>query len=418
MPAIIDILKLKEDRAQKLAEARSILERAEKESRSLTSDEKLQWDKAMKDVSDLKDRADNAERQEQMEREIAANREHREERRDEKRTYEDANMQRRSEAAYEKAWAKYMTRGLHGITQDEYRALQADVDASGGYTVLPTKLTESITKALDNVVKIRTLATIYPMVKAASLGVMKLDADPSDAEWTTELLTGSQDTAMAFGRRDLSPQAVAKRIKISNKLINLSTVGIENFVKERLVYKYGVTQEKAFLTGTGSGQPLGVYVASANGISTGRDVSTGNTTTAITIDGLINAKMSIPAQYRNQPSFSWNFHRDTVKMIMKLKDTTNQYLLQPVVRAGEPDTILGHSYFESEYAPNTYTAGLYVGILGDWKYYAIAESLEYKIQRLVELYAETNEIGYIARMELDAAPILEGAFARVKLAAA
>lgn len=417
MPAILDIVKLKEDRAQRVAEARQVLEKAEKENRSLTGEEKGQWDKAMKDIGDMKDRIDNAERQEQLDRELLANpTPNREERRDEKRTYEDDNMQRRSEVAYEKAWRKYMVRGLQGMNGDEVRALQADVDASGGYTVLPTKLTESIVKLLDYTVQIRKWATIHSMLKAANLGVMKLDADPSDADWTSELLTGNEDTAMSFDRRDLSPHPLAKRIKISNKLVNLSTIGIEGLVKERLAYKFGVTQEKAFLTGNGTGKPLGVFVASANGISTARDIATANTTTAITFDGLINAKMSIPAAYRSKPSFAWMFHRDAVKMIMKLKDTTNQYLWQPSVRAGEPDTILNVKYAESEYAPNTFTAGLYVGIIGDWSYYHIAESLEYKIQRLIELYAETNQIGYIARVELDAAPIFEEPFARVTLA--
>jgi hypothetical protein len=60
----------------------------------------------------------------------------------------------------------------------------------------------------------------------------------------------------------------------------------------RLAYKFGVTQEKAYLTGDGNQKPLGVFTASNDGISTGRDVSTGNTTTAITFDGLIEAKVA------------------------------------------------------------------------------------------------------------------------------
>jgi HK97 family phage major capsid protein len=38
------------------------------------------------------------------------------------------------------------------------------------------------------------------------------------------------------------------------------------------------------------------------------------------------------------------------------------------------------------------------------------------VQRLVELYAETNETGFIGRAEVDGAPVLAEAFARVKLA--
>ena len=39
-----------------------------------------------------------------------------------------------------------------------------------------------------------------------------------------------------------------------------------------------------------------------------------------------------------------------------------------------------------------------------------------QIQRLVELYAATNQVGFIGRMELDGMPVLEEAFVRVKLA--
>ena len=70
----------------------------------------------------------------------------------------------------------------------------------------------------------------------------------------------------------------------------------------------------------------------------------------------------------------------------------------------------------SEYAPNTFTTGLYVGLLGDFSHYWIADALEMTVQRLVELYAGTNQTGFIGRLETDGAPVLEEAFARVKLA--
>jgi HK97 family phage major capsid protein len=39
-----------------------------------------------------------------------------------------------------------------------------------------------------------------------------------------------------------------------------------------------------------------------------------------------------------------------------------------------------------------------------------------QVQRLNELYAETNQVGFIGRLETDGAPVLEEAFVRVKLA--
>ena len=69
----------------------------------------------------------------------------------------------------------------------------------------------------------------------------------------------------------------------------------------------------------------------------------------------------------------------------------------------------------SEYAPSTFTTGLYVGIIGDFQWYWIAESLRFELQRLDELYAATNQVGFIGRLEADGMPVLAEAFTRVAL---
>jgi len=102
-------------------------------------------------------------------------------------------------------------------------------------------------------------------------------------------------------------------------------------------------------------------------------------------------------------------------MITKLKDGQGQYIWRQSVRDGEPDSLLGLPIVMSEWAPNTFTTGQYAGLLGDFRNYWIADALSMQIQRLNELYAETNQVGFIGRLETDGAPVLEEAFVRVKL---
>ena len=66
--------------------------------------------------------------------------------------------------------------------------------------------------------------------------------------------------------------------------------------------------------------------------------------------------------------------------------------------------------------PNTFTAGKYVGLLGDLSQYWIVDALTMSLQVLYELYAETNQVGFIGRLECDGMPVDANAFARVKLA--
>ena len=314
----------------------------------------------------------------------------------------------------ERALRRYLRSGTVGMAVEEQRALQADSDEAGGYIVAPMQFVRRLIRAVDDAVFIRGLATVMPVGSAASLGVPSLDADPADADWTTEILTGSEDTAMDFSRRELTPHPLAKLLKVSNKLIRIAVINVEDLVMDRLAYKFGVTQEKAFLTGSGTQQPLGVMTATVNGISTGRDVSTGNTTTAIGFDGLKEAKYSIKGQY--WPRLRWIFHRDAVKNIAKLKDGDGQYIWADSVRVGEPDRLLNFPVHMSEFQSNTFTSGLYVGILGDFSNYWIADSLAMQVVRLNELYAATDQVGFIGRLETDGMPVLEEAFARVKLA--
>jgi len=105
-----------------------------------------------------------------------------------------------------------------------------------------------------------------------------------------------------------------------------------------------------------------------------------------------------------------------VERIAKLKDNDGQYIWRESTRVGEPDRLLGLPVMMSEYVPNTFTTGQYVGMLADFSAYWIVDALDMQIQRLVELYAEANQVGFIARRELDGMPTLEEAFVRAKLA--
>lgn len=325
---------------------------------------------------------------------------------------------------YGKAFRSFVAGGMNSLTADEVRALQAAVASQGGYTVIPEQMATGLLKAVDNQVVVRRLATKFQVTGAASLGVVTMDTDVSDADWTTELAVGGEDSSLALGKRKLTPTPFGKLIKVSNDLLRAAqsgktTLPIESFLRDRLAYKFGITEEKAFMTGTGVNQPLGLFTAHADGIPTGRDYSTGNTSTAITFDNLIGARYQVKDQYRGQAK--WLFHRQAIEKIAKLRDEsggagTGQYLWEPSKKVGEPDTLLGNEVISSEYVPNTFTTGLYVGLFGDFQFYWIADDVEISVQRLVELYAATNQTGFIGRAFVDGQPVMDEAFTRIKLA--
>lgn len=407
-----EIRRLNEERGRVVNEMRSMLDKAKTEgNRSLTSDEQAQYDKLFTRQADLKDLIERETKQDELEHElrvsgaVAGNG-------FETGAQGDKESEKRQEAQMT-AFRSFIKRGLGGLTPDEARALSAGSATEGGVLVAPTQWVTQLLKALDNKVFIRAKATKFTVEKAVSLGVPTLDVDASDAEWTSEVGTGSDDDTMAFGARELNPNALAKRIKISNKLLRAATQPVENIVLDRLAYKFAITEEKHYLTGTGANQPLGLFTAHNSGISTSRDVAGSNTTTAIVADTLFDVKYSLKEQYQDEAE--WLFHRDAVKAISKLKDSQNQYLWQPGLVVGQPDRLLNRPVNMSEYVPNTFTTGLYVGMFGVFSFYWIVDALDMTIQKLNELYAESNKTGFIGRKETDGQPVLQEAFARMKL---
>ncbi|HMR01757.1 MAG TPA: phage major capsid protein [Candidatus Competibacter phosphatis] len=433
------VIELRQKRAKLIADARALLEAAG--DRALTQEEQNNWDAMMNQADSLKATIDREERQLAQEAELGeatatASRpdpastgsagERGQQQRIEFRSrgmasvssadpgWQESREWRRLLRTTAPAYQQWFTGYLRdGAIAPEMRALQADLDSQGGYLVAPMQMVDQILRNIDDMVFLRRNATVFSVPNADSLGVPTLENDPADADWTTELATGNEDSTMSFGRRELHPHPLAKRIKMSRKLL-MKVPSVDDFTVGRLAYKFGITQEKAFLTGSGAGQPLGIFTASSDGVPTSRDVSTGNTTTDVTFDGLIEAKYSLKQQYWARAQ--WLGHRDFYKMVAKLKDGDGQYLWRESTRVGEPDRLLGQPAMMSEYAPNTFTTGLYVAAFFDPSQYWIADSMSMEVQRLVELYAETNQVGLIGRLDSDGQPVLAEAFARVKLA--
>lgn len=403
---------LREKRAALIAQARAILDKADAEKRSITSDEQTEYDKIFGEADGLRSRITAEERQQEAERELQEALGSEAERSISRGG--DAGEQRGEAGALMASFRSFLTGGAGALSPEELRSLSAGVNTEGGFIVVPEVFVTSLIKAMDDETILRSLATVIPMTTGASIGIPSLDSDPDDGDWTTELKTGNEDGSMRFGKRVMVPHPMSKRIKVSLQLLRTAALAPEALVRSRLAYKFGVTQEKAYMTGSGDKRPLGVFVASNDGIPAARDVAQGNTATAPTIDGLINAKYSLKTGYWQNSS--WIFHRDVMKEIAKIKATDGSYIWRESAREGEPDRLLGRPTYLSEFAPNTLTTGLYVGILGDFSHYWILDALDMEIKRLTELYAETNQVGFIARYEGDGAPVLGEAFARVKLA--
>lgn len=182
---------------------------------------------------------------------------------------------------------------------------------------------------------------------------------------------------------------------------------LESYVQSEFARAFGVAEEKAFCTGTGVGQPTGIFTE--NGGEVGLTLTRGAN---ITCDNIIELVHSLKSPYRRNAVFLMN--DSTVSMLRKLKDTNGAYLWQPSLQAGQPDRLLGYPLYTSPYVPVVEAEALPIAF-GDFSNYWIADRMGRSVQRLNELYAGNGQVGFLATERVDAKVILSEGIKLLKM---
>lgn len=415
MPDKNDLIRKHEEGLRLLAENRALNDRRLAEKREFTAEETAEYTLREQAADALIDFCEKAKKQEEQEARLEASKP------DDSfkfaATSERETAKRLDESllfsAYLTGGGKFSnatTREFIKAHPQEVAGLQVDIDAQGGYFRPSEAWSSLFIQDLKNEVKIRQYAHVESTNGAESLNAYCETATMDDFSWTSEIGAAAEDTALRYGKRSLHPHRLAKLYKASRDFLRFSTRSADAIIREGFVYKVGVTEEQCFMQGTGANQPLGLFTASDNGITTSQDVNIGSTTN-YTSDGLLNVLYDIKEPYRK----NWLFHREALLLIRKLKDGQSQYIWQPGLQAGQPSVLLGLPVIESEYCPHVFTSALYTGMLGDFSNYWIADSMDMEIQVLNELYAANNQVGYICRKYTDGQPMKAEAFRRIKM---
>ena len=269
-------------------------------------------------------------------------------------------------------------------------ALQVGTDSEGGYLV-PDEFERTLIEALEEQNIFRQIARIIP----TNSGERKIPvvASKGSASWVEEegLIPESDDS---FSQITLGAYKLATMIKVSEELMNDSVFPIESYISREFARRIGAKEEESFLTGNGTDKPTGI-LHTAGGAQVGKTTASA---TAITLDEILDLYYSLKSPYRSKAVFIAN--DSTVKAIRKLKDTTGQYLWQPSVREGAPDTLLGKPVYTSAFMP-AIAASAKTMAFGDFSYYWIADRQGRMFKRLNELYATTGQIGFIATQRVD-----------------
>lgn len=385
------ILELREKRAKAWDAAKAFLDSHRTDKGTLSAEDDATYSRMEQDISDLGKEIARMERREALDAEL--NRPMNKPLTGKPMTGNDTAKTGRATDEYRQNFWNAMR--AKAPMPSVLNALQIGTDSEGGYLV-PDEFERTLVQALEEENIFRQFAKVIQ----TSSGDRKIPvvATKGTASWIDEegAFVESDD---AFSQVSIGAYKLGTLIKVSEELMNDSIFDLESYISAEFARRIGAKEEEAFFTGDGSGKPLGILAASG-GAETG---VTAASATAITADELMDLFYSLKAPYRKNAV--WVLNDSTIKAIRKLKDNSGQYLWQPSLVAGTPDTILGRPVKTSAFMPAIGASQKTIAF-GDFQYYWIADRQGRSFRRLNELYAANGQVGFLGTQRVDGKLIL------------
>ncbi len=261
------------------------------------------------------------------------------------------------------AFCGYLRKGVEeNLPHLEKKALSVSSDPDGGYLV-SSQVSESIVKTVFETSPMRHLANIET-ISSDSLEIIE-DKDEAGAGWTSETGSVSETDSPEIGKKVIAVHELYAQPKATQKLIDDASVDIEAWLASKVADVFARKENTAFISGDGVGKPRGILTYTA-GTSWGEieQISSGSSGN-VTADKLIELFYALKEEYAVHASFLMN--RSTVQQARLLKEsTTDQYLWQPGLAAGAPDTLMGVPVMQAADMPTPAGNSLSVAV-GDFR---------------------------------------------------
>lgn len=306
---------------------------------------------------------------------------------------------------YGSAFEAYMRKGYDMMGPMDRKTLTEGIDTAGGFWAPEDMQTEIIRRtAIQAQIRslARSMSTSRDTVKWPKLTYTTDNKYTSGVRltWTGEQPSSStihRVTDPVSGQAIIQVHTAMASLPLSNDLVEDSAFDIIGLGSELFAEAFGLGEDDVFLNGDGVSKPMGILTRVGVGTELIATVASGSASTLLP-DGLIDLFYALPSQYRRNARFVMN--SNTAKVARKLKDTADRYLWDALngglVSAADQDSLLGKGVIYDEFMPDV--AGSAEPILfGDFTGYMIVDRVGLSIQRLSEIYAETNVTVLLAR---------------------
>ena len=305
---------------------------------------------------------------------------------------------------YDLAFEAYLRKGERRLGTNDYKTLSVGVDSAGGFLSPPEYHAELIRKIATMAtvrMNARVVQTSRDIAQWPKLSYTTDDKYTSGVRvtWTGELPASSTEhrvTDPDFGIYNVPVNTAMASMPISRDLIEDAAFDVIGLSLDLLAEAFALGENDKFWNGSGAGVPKGILnsIAATSGSPNPDEIDfipTLSASPTLEAKDITSVVYALPAQYeRNAKLF---FQKSTEEVIRELTTSNGDFIWPVYPQVGNfgvaPNEILGFPTVRDEFV-DPIGADNFPIVFGDLQGYLIADRVGVAVERLTEVYAETN----------------------------
>lgn len=244
-------------------------------------------------------------------------------------------------------------------------AMSSGSDQNGGY-LAPVEWDRQVNQALRPVSPMRQIANVQSTTVGAFSTIW------SNGEWGSgwvgETAPRPNTTNPQLSQIVFRSGEIFANPSITQTLIDDAGFNVERWLADEVADVFALQEGAAFISGDGVNKPAGLLGYAPGGAFAhpggAIPVVASGQAAGLTSDALHDLVYSLAAPYR--ANATWLMNSTTLARVRKFKDTGGQYLWQPSLDIGQPQTILGYPVVADENMPDVAANSLPIAF-GDFR---------------------------------------------------
>lgn len=328
-----------------------------------------------------------------------------------------------NKTAYKSAFIDgFLRKGAEtGLKDLQVKAMSVGTPADGGYA-LPEEIDRTIEKLARDYSAIRAIANVVQVGTSDYKKLVNVNGIASG--WVGE--TAARPATNTSQLAEVAPPmgTLYANPQVTQDALDDLFFNVESDIAAQLAEEFGIAEGAAFVSGNGTNKPKGflAYTTAATAdaaraFGTIEHIATGvagDFAAANKADVLYDVIGKLKAAYRGNSR--WVMNKAIMFEVLKLKDSTGQYLWQPSLQEGFPIRLLGFGVVEAEDMPAKAANSLSIAF-GDFKRgYTVVDRIGTRMLR--DPYTNKPYVGFYTTKRVGGAVVNSEAIKVVKFAAA